>query len=160
MCVAAIMCLYIAGCGYKTSMLRGEKIRYMHVAVFLNRSYESGLDRLLTDAVTDEFIFRGAVKITDVEKADVELTGVIKEYVLKPLSYNRKNEAEQYRLRISADILLKERSTEKIIWEAKDLSGEWTFLRLGPLTSSEEKARDKAIKYLAREIVQNAVEMW
>jgi len=156
--IIGIICL--AGCGYTTSALRGGKIQRMYVSTFLNKTYEQGLDRAVTDAVIDEFIFKGGVKVVEEERAEVELSGVISEYVLKPLSYNRENQAEEYRLRVTVDISIKDRTTKQIIWEANGLSGEWTFLLSGPLAVTEEEAKDKAIKYLAREAAQRALEMW
>ena len=158
--IIVILCLCLMGCGYTTSALRGERLQKLYVATFLNETYESGLDRLVTEAVVDEFIFKGGIKVVGKEEGEVELSGAIKDYVLKPLSYNRENQAEQYRLRITIDISLTDRATKKIIWQAQGLSGEWTFLYSGPLRQSEEEAKDKAIKYLAREAVQRTLEMW
>lgn len=155
-----MVCVSVIGCGYTTSALRGEKIQKLHVETFLNRTYEHGLDRMITDAVIDEFIFKGGVKVVEEDNAEVILSGVVKDYVLKPLSYNRENQAEEYRLRVSVDVSLEDRLSGGVIWEAKDVAGEWTFLFSGPLRISEEEAREKAIKYLAREIVQRSLEMW
>jgi outer membrane lipopolysaccharide assembly protein LptE/RlpB len=152
--------LTLIGCGYTTSSLRGERIGKLHVSTFLNETFEQGLDRLVTEAVVDEIIFKGGVKIVKREEAEAELTGSIKDYVLKPLSYNRENEAEEYRLRLSVDVVLTDLATKKIVWQAKGLSAEWTFLHSGPLRQSEEEAKDKAMVYLAREVVQHILEMW
>jgi len=157
--VVSVM-VVVAGCGYTTSALRGDKIQRMHVATFLNKTYEQGLDRLVTDAVIDEFIFKGGVKVVEEERAEVELSGVVNEYVLNPLTYNRENQAEEYRLRVTVDMSIKDLTTKEIIWKVDGLSGEWTFLLSGPLALSEEDAREKAIKYLAREAVQQALDMW
>ncbi len=158
--MSIILVLCLMGCGYTTSALRGERIQKIHVGTFLNKTYEQGLDRLVTDAVIDEFIFKGGIKVVEKDRAEIELDGTVINYELKPLSYNRSNQAEEYRLRISVDVSLRDRATSKIIWEAKSLSGEWTFLLSGPLEVSEEDARSKAITYLAREVVQQALEMW
>ena len=158
--IALIVAIVLTGCGYTTSALRGERMQKIYVATFLNKTYEQGLDRLVTDRIIDEFIFRGGVKVVEEDRAEIELKGVIKEYILKPLSYNRENQAEEYRLRITVDISLKDCETKKVIWEARDLSGEWTFLLSGPLAVSEEEAKEKAIEYLVREAVQRSLEMW
>ena len=152
--------LCFMGCGYTTSVLRNEKMQKIHVATFLNRTYEQGLDRLVTDAMIDEFIFKGGVKVVEEDRAEIKLSGKVTEYVLEPLSYNRENQAEEYRLRITVDIFLNDSVTKNLIWEAKGLSGEWTFLLSGPLAVSEEEAKEKAIEYLAREAVQRTLEMW
>lgn len=155
-----IICISLVGCGYTISALRGGNIQNIHIDTFLNKTYEQGLDRLITDAVIDEFIFKGGIKVVEEDRADARLKGTIKKYVLKPISYDRENQAEEYRLRIIVDVSLEDVATKKTIWHSRDISGEWTFLFTGPLSIPEEEARDKAIEYLAREIVQQTLEMW
>ena len=70
--------LFVPGCGYYS--LKGSlppHLKTVAIPLMENKTAEFGITETLTDAVTDEFVRDGSLKITDRSSADVLLIGSI-----------------------------------------------------------------------------------
>lgn len=125
-----------------------------------NKTYEHGLETLVTEAIRDEFIFDGSLKVRKEREADLLLSGSVIEYVLEPLTYDEADRAEGYRLRIRAKLTLENLKKDEVIWKDKIIEGDARYLLSGPLAGTESEARDKASKDLAKKILRQVIHVW
>jgi hypothetical protein len=140
--------------------LLGTGLRTIAIENLGNKTYEPGLEVLLTQAVRSEFIFDGTLKVVRKAQADLLLSGAVISYTLKPLSYAQDDKTESYWLKIRAKLSLKNLKTDKVVWQDKIVEGDARYLLVGSLASTEGQARNKALKDLAREIVRQTIDIW
>ncbi len=155
-----IFLFLLTGCGYTPRPLLGTGLRTIAIENLGNKTYQPGLEVLLTQAVRSEFIFDGTLKVVKKAQADLLLSGAVVDYTLKPLSYTQEDKAEGYWLRIRAKLTLKNLKTDKVVWQDRIIEGDARYLLVSSLASTEAQARGKALKDLAREIVRQTIDVW
>ncbi len=158
--LSLILLFLLTGCGYTPRPLLGTGLGTITIENLGNKTYQPGLEVLLTQAVRGEFIFDGTLKVVRKAQADLLLSGAVVSYILEPLSYAQDDKAESYRLRIRAKLTLKNLKTDKVVWQDRIVEGDARYLLVGSLASTETQARGKALKNLAREIVRQTIDIW
>jgi outer membrane lipopolysaccharide assembly protein LptE/RlpB len=120
----AIVMFGLTGCGYhfigqESGVLSG--IHSIAVPYFVNKSFEPGLERFVTEALVDEFVKSKFVKVVDESAADAVLRGRIDEFSESVISYDRDDRALEYRTRVVLDIALERKDTAEVLWRNKGL---------------------------------------
>ena len=151
--------IVLAGCGYSTSTVRSAGISSIYVPMFKNETYEHNVHVTVTDAVIDELILDGNLRLLKHEEADTILEGQVIKYKTEPLGYDKNNDVEQYRVIVTAQIVFKNLNKDKIIW-TQTIEGSVSYYTAGRLGMSEKAATDEAVENLARNIVSEVVNFW
>ncbi|MBN1914083.1 MAG: hypothetical protein JW788_06760 [Candidatus Omnitrophica bacterium] len=174
-----IFCI-VAGCGYTTRSMIATTYRTIYITPFLNKIditretdagsrykiYRPGLETDITKAVVNKYLFDGNLRPTKEELADVVLKGELVEFRKDPLRYNDDNdEIAEYRMNILVNIALWDTKEDKLVWEEKNFTGDYTYFTTASTTPSATKKTDaqavpEAINDLARRIVERTVEQW
>ena len=73
--------LAVAGCQF-TSRIRTlpEEVQSVYVPMFINTTYQPGLEELATRATVEAFLADGRLQVSSPAKADVLVQGIIQEY--------------------------------------------------------------------------------
>ena len=168
------MLLFVTGCGYTTGSLLPPRLKTIHVENFINKIdvskessdryayeiYRSGLESDITSAVIEQFIFDGNLSIMDMESANLILTGSLINYAKEALRYDKFDNVEEYRMRVTVNMELKDTSTGEILWKEHGFSGESTYRTGGTLAKSEDDAVKDTVQDLAERIVEKTTEGW
>ncbi len=162
------MAVGIGGCGYNNKVVLPYKdAKTIAVPMFRNSippenilTYVAGLESHLTQAVLDDFVTDGNLKITDIDKADLILRGEIAGYEQEPFRFNHFEQVDEYRLFIVLRLTLEDRKTGQVIWKEDNFSGDTQYFINGPRAIQEEQAAEKAILDMANKIVNRVVEDW
>lgn len=114
--------LLLTGCGYALvgrSNFLDPTIRTIEVPAFVNRTTRVELEQRVTQAVADEFVSRGRLRlVTNAKDAHVILRGSIDSFGLNPIAYNELGRATQYQISITAKIeLIDHRNDDKVLWK-------------------------------------------
>jgi hypothetical protein len=110
------------GCGYglvgKGNSL-DPRIKTIEVPAFVNKTTRVELEQRVTQAVADEFVSRGRLKLVTVpSNADAILRGSIDTFGIFPIAFNTQGRATQYQISITAKIeLLDHRNEDKVLWK-------------------------------------------
>lgn len=173
-----IYCLLItvlSGCGYTSKSLLPTHIKTVYVDNFKNsidiaaetsskkpfKLYSAGLEKEVTTAVAERFIFDGNLKVTkDPDEADSVLSGELLEYIKEPLRYDDNEEVTEFRVRVTASAKFLDKRTNKVIWQSSGLCGESSQRTSGSFEKSEDTARAEAVEDLARRILEKTIEVW
>jgi outer membrane lipopolysaccharide assembly protein LptE/RlpB len=112
----------LAACGYALvghSNFLDPKIRTIQVPAFVNRTTRVQLEQYVTQAVADEFVSRGRLKLVSAPNdADAILRGSIDSFGIFPIAFNPQGRATQYQISITAKIeLLDHRNEDKVLWK-------------------------------------------
>jgi hypothetical protein len=155
--------LNVSGCiGYKLGSNLPPGIRSIAIPVFINRTGQPALETLTTGAAIAEFQKDGSLKVAPHEQADSILEVTLTHYALTPLRYreNRTTTAQEYRLTIRANVVLRRIATKEILSQTSDVEGYTDFESLTDLPSAQRNALPKASQDLAHRIVKTVVEFW
>jgi hypothetical protein len=168
------------GCGYTTRSMISTKFKTIYVVPFVNKIditketeaaskykiYRPMLETDVTKAVINKYLFDGNLRPTKEEIADLVLKGELVEFRKDPLRYNDDNEeVSEYRMNILVNISLWDNKENKLVWEEKNFTGDFTYFTISSAMQnvtkkSDEQAVPDAINDLARRIVERTVEQW
>jgi len=122
--LAAASCwLLAAACGYtlvgRAQNLLPPTVHTIQVPAFVNRTTRVELEQRVTQAVADEFVSRGRLRLVTVpSEADVILRGSIDSFGIFPIAFNAQGRATQYQVAITANIeLVDHRAEDKVLWK-------------------------------------------
>ena len=145
----------LAACGYQ--MVGKEThvppgLSSVAVPTFKNRTFEPGIEVPFTQAFLNEFILDRRVKVVGRGQADSFLEGIITDFKIYSVSYDRSGRAQEYQTSVILDLTLKDR-TGKVLWEEKNLSEtQWYRASSNVLTSEVNKAA--AIQQIGRLVAE------
>ncbi len=150
--------LLVSGCGY-TLVGQGslpDHIKTIAIPTFENETLEKGLEEVITQAVIDEYVRGGKLRLVAEAQADAVLWGVIRSFNDDDVvTYNERNDPESYKLTIEIDIEIKDLVKDAILWKTEGLSEDGDF-KGGPdvnITEQEDNEND-ALEEVAKELAQ------
>jgi len=146
----------LAGCGYRLVGLGNslpEHIKKIHIGVFKNRSYEYGLESVLTQEVVRAFDKRaGIIVVKEQSEADASLEGEIAEYEYVP-SVNSQRKVTQYYINIRAEIRFRDLIKDEVYWEDKNFMFSEIYKVTGGLSTIQAN-RQKAWQDAAEDFAE------
>jgi hypothetical protein len=119
--LVALLAVFASSCGY-ILVGRGNvldpSVRSINVSSFVNRTTRVELEQRLTQAVADEFVSRGRLRlVNDPKTADVILRGSLDTFDITGVAFEA-GRATRYQISITANIeLLDHRAEDKVIWK-------------------------------------------
>lgn len=140
-------------CGYhrvRQGMNLPADVRKVAIPVFRNDTVEAGVEVLVTDALREQFVRSGFVRLTDVEAADAVVVGTIQKFSVKAISFAQGDFAVEYRATIRMKIKLVAHSGE-VLWEDRNVSRYDTY-RVATDIFDSEAARSQAIERMVRDL--------
>lgn len=156
--ILSVSLLLISGCGY-TLVGQGnlpDYIKTIAIPIFVNKTPEEGVEEIITQAVIEQFVKGGKVRLVSEENADAVLKGTITAYKSDDVaSYDENNEVASYKLKITVNIELTDMINDEILWQTQGLVEDQDFDG-GPLVNitQETENEDRALRELAEELAQ------
>ena len=155
----ALMAMLLSGCGY-TLVGQGnlpEHINTIAIPVFQNETLQEGIEETLTNAVIQEFVKGGKVKLVSETKADAILSGTIRTYKNKEAvefeNEDDKTDATSYKLPITIDVELKDLVEDAVLWETEGLSENADYEGGSQISATEEEDNEKeALEDISKEL--------
>ncbi len=131
----------LTSCGYAlvgTGNFLPADIHTIAVPAFVNKTTRVELEQRVTQAVAEEFVSRGRLKlVTKPADADAILRGSIDSFGLFPIASNPQGRATQYQISITAKIeLVDHRHEDKVIWKNDQYRFTENY-QVGDVTSSD-----------------------
>lgn len=171
----------LAGCGYSAQSTLDPQYQTIAVSPFYDETREYDLQAPLTNAITRKFIHDTRLDVVHPDKADLLLEGVILDYRLKGLTYDRNDDVTQYLLVITAGVRVTDLRSGEVLWEEQVMAGETSYYTRAAGQSSdrlrgnaevflptvrsfasdeENRAAAEALEQLASDIFYRTVEPW
>ena len=135
----SLLMVFLGGCTYQ--WLTSPSQVKIAIPVFINDTFQYGLEETLTNLVKEQFLLDGRQDIVEEEGADLILRGKITRYFNEPLS--EAGVAVEYKVRIDIEVSLYSTKDEKILGE-RSLSEETSYSSIGMTTTEEEAVRETA----------------
>jgi hypothetical protein len=157
----------IAGCaadstqGYAAASTFPAEYRTIAVPIFINDTYERGIEYDLTDALIKEIESRTPYKVASSARADTTLTGSIRRIEREQLSKSRLTGlTEEMILRVTIDFEWRNLRTNKPIVQRRSFTGNGLFVPSNPTAEPIDLGRFAVARQLARDIVDELRAEW
>jgi hypothetical protein len=157
------MALGLTGCaGYRLGTMLPPDIQSVAVPTFVNRTTEPLLESETTRATIREFQQDGSLRVAPESEADAILLVELVDFSLFPIRFDedRTTQANEYRLTITASILMTRSDTGEVVVENPRVYGEVDLQVTGDLSSAKREGLPEAAEDLAHDIVERVVEVW
>ena len=123
--VVVLSVLALSGCGYH---LAGEQIglpedvHSLSVGTLANRSREHGLEKTLAFAIEREINERGQFRMEeDPAGGDAVISGTIRDVRVRPVAFDSNDQAVEYEIALTVDLVLTRKSDGKVLWQVRGL---------------------------------------
>ena len=142
------------GCGYhfigeNSEVLSG--ITAIAIPYFENKTYQSGLERQVTEALVDEFVKSRTIAIVSEGDADAVIRGVIEEFREYVSAFNEEDTALEYTSFLSLSVSLERKDTGEVLWRNKNLTHIEDYT-VSPAIAATEENKEQAILLSSREL--------
>lgn len=165
LCAAVIAALVTTGCKLSSYSWRStvpESMRVISVPTFENESGFPELGAITTRSILREVQREGTFRIGSLDDCKVKLIGRIMKPEMYGLSYNRNysSRTSEYRYRLTAEIMLIEKESGKILINGKKVSVSTTFLTRDDMLTGMRDAYPRVATDLARKIMDEVHNCW
>jgi outer membrane lipopolysaccharide assembly protein LptE/RlpB len=159
---AAVALAALLGCGpYTFNPNLPGHIKSVAVPLFKNpRTFKYGIERIMTDAVIDEFVADGSLDVASEEVADSKLTVEIINYKKEPLSYDVQEVVKEYNLALVVSATFTDLTTNQVLWQEPRLYDSVAYYAIGTRAETEDEALERLAEDLARKIVSRTLQGW
>ena len=142
------------GCGYhfigqNSEVLSG--INSIAIPYFENKTYQSGLERYVTEALVDEFVKSRTIAIVSEGEADAVIRGVIEEFREYVSAFGKDNNALEYGTFLTLSVTLEKKDTGEVLWRNKGLTHIDDYLVSSEIAVTEEN-KEQPILLSSREL--------
>ena len=158
--VILLVLFLLCSCGYHfsgTGAIVPQGVRKLAVPVFFNETSEPYVDAEVTQAVVEEFMTDGRLRVVGLEDAEIALRGKVTKYEITPLSYNVYNGqtfVQQYRVHMIVDAWLEDLRSKKVLWQERGI--ESIFIADYAVATGDVRStritKDAAIKKASQDI--------
>jgi hypothetical protein len=159
---AAVAAAALLSCGpYTFNPNLPGHIKSVAVPLFKNpRTFKYGAERILTDAVIDEFVADGTLDLADENVADSKLTVEIVNYKKEALSYDVQEVVKEYNLAVVISATFTDLTTNQVLWQEPSMYESVAYYALGSGAETEDEALQRLAEELARKLVNRTLQGW
>lgn len=159
---AAVLASSASCVHYRLGSMLPSDIKTVAVPTAKNNTDEPFLEQDATSAIIGQIQMDGSLKVVSEDQADAVLSVVLTRFWLDPVSYvsGSASTANEYRMNLSASIVLRRRSDNAVVVESPSVVGWTDFDFTGDLTSSKSIALRPTADDLGRRIVDTLVQYW
>lgn len=154
---------FLGGCAsYKLGSMLPSDIQTVHMSTIVNETNEPLIENDITNAIFSELRRDGSIQVAPEASADALMVVRVYDYNLLPLSYSSDNRSlpDEYRLILTAEVELIQRTTGKSLVRDDKVQGESDFPLTGDLTQAKRVGLPGAANDLARFVVSAVTEAW
>ena len=159
---AAVLASSPACVHYQLGSMLPADIKTVYIPTVKNNTNEPFLEQDATSAIISQIQMDGSLKVVSEDRADAILDVVLTQFWLDPVSYvsGATSTANEYRMNLSASIVLSRRADKSIVLESPTVTGWSDFDFTGDLTTSKAIALRPTADDLGRRIVNELVQYW
>ena len=163
--VGAAVATLVSGCaGYRLGSMLPPDIKTVYVPTCRNQTTEPLVDVETTQALLRQLQIDGSLRVVSEAEADSVLEVTVTDFSMSPRAFSKESDratfANEYRVFLTAKMVLKRRATDEVIVEDASVRGDSTFILAGDMTSSKRLALPEVAEDLARRIIDRVVEVW
>jgi len=146
--------IFVCACGYRFPGGGGLPggIQSVFIPLFTNRSNEIGIENIITDDLTNEFILQRKGALADENQADGVLTGVIVSVLTRTISQTGEGASVEREVVVSVGLKLTDKNGQ-LTWVAQRLSAKEPY-DVGDNSIETNRRRRDAIEILSTRLAE------
>ncbi|MFZ1946374.1 MAG: LptE family protein [bacterium] len=149
----------VFSCGYSGRALLPGHIKNLYVRTFENETTRYGVEQELTSAVTDAFVADGRLSVVAEPQADAMLRGTIVKYEKGPLTFDRAQTVNEFKIEIVVSIEFEDLREGKVLWKEDNFRA-WKSYNEASADAGEDGALSAAVATVASDILSRTIEGW
>lgn len=145
--------LLLSSCGYHIAGKGGGmpgNVATISIPFLKNQTQKPDVETIVTTALVDEFVKSGIVRVVE-ENADAVISGAVTSYDLTPVSFNKNDVIQEYRLTIKIEVSLVRKSDGKVVWQDKNIIDYEDFKVTTTDINATKTAELDAVKKMAKD---------
>jgi hypothetical protein len=170
--LAAAGAVLLSGCGYRAGSLMHPQIASMAVGSFENATPEPGLTGILRSRLAEHIVSDGSVLLADVDSADAEMTGTIRDVAFNRVASVKAREEDDaiedadeyqtgiYRVKVLVEYEVRVPGYQNPLIGMQTVAGTADFSRMHDMQLSRNEAVRLALNDAARKMVAGTTEAW
>lgn len=158
-----LFALLVGGCGYRlvgSESSLPPHLKTMSIPLFGNSTPEPEIQRDLTSSIRESFINDGRLKIISENTSDLLMKGVLFQYELRPISFDRRDVVVEYWVILGVEIEVVDQVKKKTYVKQR-FTTKWDYKASAVVANSEasrQLALSEAYRDLATRVVSIVVE--
>jgi outer membrane lipopolysaccharide assembly protein LptE/RlpB len=148
------LALFVCACGYRfpgAGALPGG-IQKIYIPLFSNRTNEVGIENIVTDDLTNEFILQRKEALTDDKQADGVLSGTIVSVLTRTISQTGEGASVEREVVVKVELKLTDKNG-RLVWITRWLSAREPYT-VGDNNIETDRRRRDAIETLSTRLAQ------
>lgn len=153
--------LFFWGCGYhlrgdETSL--GPEIRSVAIPIFANRTVETGIESVITEALAEKFIATRRLSVTTQGLADALLTGTVQSFTASPVAVTTATQVStEYRATVTLEFTLKDQKNGKVL--LRESMSDWRNYPVVSDLNATEQNKKEAIRQISVLLAERMYEL-
>ncbi len=155
--IVVVLSIVVAGCGYRLSgggPLPGNVTR-VAVAMFENRSFETGAEAVFTSALMTELVQSSDARVVGREEADAVILATIRSITIGGLTRTADDSVVERRVSAVLDLDMVGKDGETI-WSVRKFS-ESEVYAVSSANASDEAAKREAVQEIADRVAERII---
>jgi hypothetical protein len=157
--ILVISALLLCSCGYSSRTLLPVHIKKLCIPTFENDTTRYGIEQNVTTAVTEAFESDGRLSVVSETDADAMLRGAIVGYQKGPLTFDRGQSVDEFKIEIVVSVEFEDLREGKVLWKEEAFRA-WKSYKEGSADGGEDQALEAALVTLASDILSRTAEGW
>ena len=147
--------LCVCACGYRFpgSGTLPNGIEKVYIPLFTNRTNEVGVENIITDDLTNEFILQRKRALTDDDQADGILSGVVASILTRTISQTGEGASVEREVVVRVELRLTDKNG-KLVWLDQNLTAREPYKVGGDDNIETSRRRRDAIETLSTRLAQ------
>lgn len=158
MVLSTVLVVISAGCGYHMtgSGRFPENVQTIHVPMFVNRTAETGLEAVITNAVITELNRRRSGVIAGPEGSEAVLRGIIESLKRSTLSRKVAHSSTERSVTVTVSLVLSG-NDGRVLWRGDHLTAEQAYTVVGEDRQGTDYNLNEAVASVAQRLAENIV---
>jgi outer membrane lipopolysaccharide assembly protein LptE/RlpB len=159
------LALILLGCGYRlegtTVSSLPSHIKRVHIPIFQNGTTEEGVEVRISEELRNLILEDGRLELAQGRTdAQAIIIGEVREFILRPISFNNDDRIREYRLRISVRATLRDLEDNEILFDQTIRADREYGVseNLGSNEQAQREAIDRGADDFARELKSLIIE--
>jgi hypothetical protein len=161
-CLLLFLCfLFLPGCGYR---VRGgepnlpPEIRSVAIPIFGNRTIETGIESLVTEALVEKFVSARRLSVGTRSSADALLTGTVKAFATVPVAVTSSTQVStENRATLTIDFTFQDQRSGKVL--LRQAMSDWRNYPVVSDLNATEQFKREAIRQISVLLAQRMYEL-
>lgn len=153
--------LSLSSCGYH---LRGgetslpPEIRSIAIPIFANRTNQTGIEALFTEALLEKFVSSKRLPVTTQTSADSLLTGTIKSFTAFPVAVTTSTQVStEYRATVTVEFTFKDQKEGRVLY--REEMSDWRNYPVESDLNATEQNKREAIRQISALLAERMYEL-